>query len=63
MSQRMSKSMSVVYLAVALISSYVLWFSSIPLMYRIAIVAFAFVLLILVSLAVASMESIEKRPI
>ncbi len=59
----MSKSMSVIYLAVALISSYVLWFSSIEWMYRIAIVAFAFVLLILVSLAVASMESIEKRPI
>jgi hypothetical protein len=59
----MSKSMSVVYLAVALISSYVLWFSTIPFPYRIAIVAFAFVLLILVSLAVASMESIEKRPI
>lgn len=59
----MSHSMTLVYLAVALISSYVLWFSTIPFPYRIAIVVFAFVLLILISLALAAVESIGKRPI
>jgi hypothetical protein len=58
----MSHSMTLVYLAVALISSYVLWFSSIPFLYRIAIVAFSFVLLILISLALTAVESIGKRP-
>lgn len=59
----MSHSMTLLYLAVALIGSYVLWFSSMPFLYRIAIVAFAFVLLILISLALAAVESIGKRPI
>lgn len=59
----MSHSMTLVYIAVALISSYVLWFSSMPFLYRIAIVAFSFVLLILISLALAAVENIGKRPI
>ena len=61
MSQRMSKTMSVVYIAFLLIGSYVLLFSTIPLLYRIAIVAMSFILLLLLSLALQTMENIKTR--
>jgi len=62
MSQRMSKTMSVVYISFLLIGSYVLLFSTIPLLYRIAIVAMSFILLLLLSLALQTMENIKTRP-
>jgi hypothetical protein len=55
--------MTVLYLAIALISTYVLWFSTIPWLYRLVIVALSLVMLVLMSLALAAMESIGRRPI
>jgi len=63
LSQRMSHSQTVLYLAIALISTYVLWFSGIAWLYRIVIVALSLVMLVLISLALAAMESIGRRPI
>ena len=63
MSVKMSNTMSLVYLVVLVINTYVLMFSSIPFLYRIVIVVFSFVLLILASLALQSLERIETtRP-
>lgn len=60
MRERMSKAMSLIYLVILIISSYVLVFSSIPLLYRIIIVAFSVLLLLLLSMAVQSLEGIEQ---
>lgn len=62
MAARMSKAMSVVYIAFLVIGSYVLLFSNIPLMYRVVIVAFSFILLLLLSLALQTVENIKPRP-
>lgn len=61
MAQRMSKTVSVVYLIFLLIGSYVLLFSTIPLLYRIVIVAFSFILLLLLTLALQTVENIKPR--
>jgi hypothetical protein len=60
MAQKMSNTMSLVYLAILLINSYVLLFSSIPFLYKIAIIAFSFILLVLLSFALQILETIGK---
>jgi hypothetical protein len=62
MAARMSKTMSVVYIAFLVIGSYVLLFSNIPFLYRVVIVAFSFILLLLLSLALQTVENIKPRP-
>lgn len=62
MAARMSKAMSVVYIAFLVIGSYVLLFSNIPFLYRVVIVAFSFILLLLLSLALQTVENIKPRP-
>ena len=62
MAQRMSKTVSAVYLVFLLIGSYVLLFSTIPLLYRVVIVAFSFILLLLLTLALQTVENIKPRP-
>jgi hypothetical protein len=62
MAARMSKTMSVVYIAFLVIGSYVLLFSDIPFLYRVVIVAFSFILLLLLSLALQTVENIKPRP-
>jgi len=57
----MSKTMSVVYIAFLVIGSYVLLFSNIPFLYRVVIVAFSFILLLLLSLALQTVENIKPR--
>ena len=57
MAQKTSNTTSLVYLAILLINSYVLLFSSIPFPYKIAIIAFSFILLVLLSLALQTMET------
>ena len=59
MSARMSNSMSLVYLVVLVINTYVLLFSNIPFLYRIMIIVFSFALLLLTSLALQGLERIE----
>lgn len=61
MAQKMSNTTSLVYLAILLIDSYVLLFSSIPFLYKIAIIAFSFILLVLLSFALQILETIDKR--
>jgi hypothetical protein len=61
MAQRMSKTVSAVYLVFLVIGSYVLLFSSIPLLYRVVIVAFSFILLLLLTLALQTVENIKPR--
>ena len=61
MAQRMSKTVSVVYLVFLIIGSYVLLFSTIPFLYRVVIVAFSFVLLLLLTLALQTVENIKPR--
>jgi hypothetical protein len=51
--------MSLVYIVVLVVNTYVLLFSSIPFLYRIIIIVFSFALLILTSLALQSLERIE----
>jgi hypothetical protein len=60
MAQKMSNTTSLVYLAILLIDSYVLLFSSIPFLYKIAIIAFSFILLVLLSFALQILETIGK---
>lgn len=63
MSAKMSNSMSLVYLVVLVVNTYVLLFSGIPFLYKIAIIVFSFALLLLTSLALQSLERIEPpRP-
>lgn len=62
MAARMSKTMSVVYITFLVIGSYVLLFSNIPFLYRVVIVAFSFILLLLLSLALQTVENIKPRP-
>jgi hypothetical protein len=62
MAARMSKTMSVVYIAFLVIGSYVLLFSDIPFLYRVVIVAFSFILLLLLSLALQTVENIKPGP-
>ena len=47
-------------LVIVIISAYVLMFSSIPFLYKIVIIGFSFILLLLVTLALQSLETIEK---
>ena len=61
MAQRMSKTVSAVYLVFLIIGSYVLLFSTIPLLYRVVIVAFSFILLLLLTLALQTVENIKPR--
>lgn len=51
---------SVVTLIIALINVYILFFSTIPFMYKVFIIAFSFVLLLLVTFALQSLETIER---
>jgi hypothetical protein len=51
---------SLVTLIIALINVYVLFFSTIPFMYKVFILAFSFVLLLLVTFALQSLETIAK---
>jgi hypothetical protein len=51
---------SVVTLIIAIISVYVLFFSTIPTLYKIFIIAFSFILLLLVTFALQSLETMEK---
>jgi ABC-type amino acid transport system permease subunit len=60
MFEKMSNTMSVVYVVILVIDTYVLMFSSIPLLYKIVIVVFSFILLLLSSLALQSLEIIGK---
>ena len=62
MAAKMSKTMSVVYITFLVIGSYVLLFSDIPFLYRVVIVAFSFILLLLLSLALQTVENIKSRP-
>ena len=62
MAARMSKTMSVVYIAFLVIGSYVLLFSNIPFLYRVVIVAFSFILLLLLSLALQTVENMKPGP-
>ncbi len=62
MAARMSKTMSVVYITFLVIGSYVLLFSNIQFLYRVVIVAFSFILLLLLSLALQTVENIKPRP-
>lgn len=62
MAARMSKTMSVVYITFLVIGSYVLLFSNIPFLYRVVIVAFSFILLLLLSLALQTVENIKPKP-
>jgi hypothetical protein len=57
---RMSNSLSAVAIVLMVIGTYVLVFSSIPLLYKVIIVVYIFVLLFLFSLALLSLEAIEK---
>jgi len=50
---------SAVTLIITVINVYVLLFSTIPLLYKIFIVAFSFVLLVLVTFALQSLETME----
>ena len=52
---------TLVTVIVAIISAYVLFFSTMPLHYKIFIIAFSFVLLFLVTFALQSLETIGKR--
>jgi ABC-type amino acid transport system permease subunit len=52
---------TLVTVIVAIISAYVLFFSTMPLLYKIFIIAFSFVLLFLVTFALQSLETIGKR--
>ena len=58
MSVKMSNPMSLVYIVVLVVNTYVLLFSNIPFPYRIIIIVFSFALLILTSLALQSLERI-----
>jgi hypothetical protein len=60
MSTRTSNTLSAVTLALLVISTYVLLFSSMPLLYKIVIVVYSFVLLFLFTLALQSLERIGK---
>jgi hypothetical protein len=51
---------SVVTLIIAIINVYVLLFSTIPILYKIFIIAFSFILLLLVTFALQSLEAIER---
>lgn len=51
---------SVVTLIIAIINVYVLLFSTVPIMYKIFTVAFSFVLLLLVTFALQSLETMER---
>jgi hypothetical protein len=51
---------SILTLVIVIISAYVLMFSSIPLLYKIVIIGFSFILLLLVTLELQSLETIEK---
>ena len=62
MAARMSKTMSVVYITFLVIGSYVLLFSNIPFLYRVVIVAFSFILLLLLSLALQTVENMKPGP-
>lgn len=62
MAARMSKTMSVVYITFLVIGSYVLLFSNIPFLYRVIIVAFSFILLLLLSLALQTVENMKPGP-
>ena len=52
---------TIVTVIVAIISAYVLFFSTMPLFYKIFIIAFSFVLLFLVTFALQSLETVGKR--
>jgi hypothetical protein len=52
---------TLVTVIVAIISAYVLFFSTMPLFYKIFIIAFSFVLLLLVTFALQSLETVGKR--
>jgi len=60
MPDRMFDARSVVSLVLVIINTYVLVFSSLPFLYRIFIVVFSFILLLLVSLALQGLERLEK---
>ncbi len=51
---------SVVTLIIAIINVYVLLFSTIPILYKIFIIAFSFILLLLVTFALQSLETMER---
>ena len=51
---------SVITLIIAIINVYVLLFSTIPILYKILIIAFSFILLLLVTFALQSLETIER---
>jgi hypothetical protein len=51
---------TLITLIIAIINAYVLFFSTIPFLYKIFILAFSFVLLLLVTYALRSLEIIEK---
>jgi hypothetical protein len=56
----MSNSLSAVAVVLMVIGTYVLVFSSISLLYKVVIVVYIFVLLFLFSLALLSLEAMEK---
>jgi hypothetical protein len=59
-SVRMSGSLSAVTLALMVLGTYVLVFSSISLLYKAVIVVYIFVMLFLLTLALQSLEAIGK---
>lgn len=59
-SVRMSNSLSAVALVLMVLGTYVLVFSSISLLYKVVIIVYIFVLLFLFSLALLSLETMEK---
>jgi hypothetical protein len=60
MSVRMSNSLSAVTLVLMVLGTYVLVFSSISLLYKAVIVVYIFVMLLLLTLALQSLETIAK---
>ena len=60
MMRNKTDSTTIITLIIALINAYVLFFSTIPFFYKIFILAFSFVLLLLVTYALRSLETIEK---
>lgn len=60
MSLRMPNNLSVVTLALMVLGTYVLVFSSISLLYKVVVVVYIFVLLFLLTLALQSLETIGK---
>ena len=50
-------------LIIGLVDAYVLLFSTMPLLYKIVIVAFSFFLLLLATLALQSLETIDKSKV